>query len=142
MRGKARRAAMGGFRSWWGPSTRTWMAIALLFFGACLNLVAAVDSDSDDDRASVSTSLTLAALTVMAVGPGIKAKVCKLCKCKSTDASPFDDADPSDKWGGLRPWCHYCKVDGEAGCKTPVGRMCMICYNVFRTAGTFVFVFS
>ena len=67
-----------------------------------------------------------------------KASTCCLCSCRSTDPSPLNEALELDAWGGRRPWSKYRKVKDPVTkdvFRVPEGKLCLICYNVFRSLG-------
>ena len=51
---------------------------------------------------------------------------------------PLTSALSEDKWGGRRPWLYYVKsVDADDVIhKSPSGKCCLICFNVFRALGS------
>ena len=54
-----------------------------------------------------------------------------LCGAKCSEESPLQGSHPHDSWGGLRPWARYKKHKAD-GTKSPQGKFCLICVNVFR----------
>ena len=60
---------------------------------------------------------------------------CCMCNARSIDAAPFDYPDPET--GGCRPWTKYRKISlpDQEEVKVPEGRICLPCYNVFRSLG-------
>ena len=98
------------------------------------------DSDGADSGVSgkASTAGTLLALlTVMFIG--VKTKTCRLCGCKSDEESPLTSTcHPDDDHSGRRPWRSYTKHSQSE--KRASGRLCLICWNVFRQLGHAIFV--
>ena len=74
-----------------------------------------------------STSMLLLPILIF------KVIVCKLCGCKCNDPNPLDN-DKDDRYGGLRPWLYY-KKNKDKTAKSPEGRYCMICFNVYKALG-------
>ena len=64
-----------------------------------------------------------------------KCRQCTLCNAKSTDESPLDYSEEIfPEVQGRIPWRSYEKVktdDGET-VRVPSGRLCLICFNVYR----------
>lgn len=63
-----------------------------------------------------------------------KACTCLLCSKSSVDPSPLTHAHENDAWSGRRPWGKYRKVTDQ-GVRVPEGRICLLCFNVFRSLG-------
>ena len=64
--------------------------------------------------------------------------VCFLCSCKATDKSPLASSFSTDAFGGAVPWQAYKKVRDDTGDvigKTPWGKSCRICRNVWNAIG-------
>ena len=70
-----------------------------------------------------------------------KPKVCLLCNGRSVDESPLQTeeswADPEDS---KLPWKSYDKKKNSAGdtVRVPAGKLCLICFNVYRALGILV----
>ena len=65
---------------------------------------------------------------------------CKFCRCKASDKSPLADATTYDRFGGYRGWLSYNKVkdaENKVVARTPIGKTCIICMNVFMDLGFF-----
>ena len=108
------------------------IAVAALLVRA----VVAPGGGADDDGASVggtsagAGSADLSSLTVVFTGIGVLIKSCKLCGCKSGDASPLETAHDDDEWGGKIPWDHYTRVSDVL--KKCSGRVCRFCRSTFE----------
>lgn len=68
-----------------------------------------------------------------------KARKCCLCGCCSVDESPLeypDDIFPEHQ--GRLPWRSYEKVKNSDGdtVRVPSGKLCLICFNVYRALGS------
>ena len=68
-----------------------------------------------------------------------KARKCLLCNGSSTDQSPLeytDDVFPEVH--GRLPWRSYEKAKTKEGdtVRVPSGKLCLICFNVYRALGT------
>ena len=86
----------------------------------------------DCDAGSVASTAIAGSVPLSNVAvawEGLKPKVCKLCACKSDDRSPL----VSKNTDARRPWLHY-YPHGES-MKKASGRLCLICWNVFRQSG-------
>ena len=95
--------------------------------------------DDDDDAVDISKDALLATLIIMVIGAGVKCKECKLCKAKSTDPTPLVVPEGAPEGSQFWPWLHYTPHPDHPGYKVPLGRLCQICMNIFRSAGhTFV----
>ena len=118
----------------------------------------AMDGDVSDLASMVtSTDDGTNAIWLKVVVAGFKVRTCKLCNGLSTDHTPIhvsladavgracDSEDRlSDQYGGFLPWAKYRLVredpspDGKKGApiaRTPDGKVCMICLNVFKALG-------
>ena len=98
------------------------------------------ESDGADSGVSgkASTAGTLLALLAV-IFIGVKTKTCRLCGCKSDEESPLTSTcHPDDDHGGRRPWRSYTKHSQSE--KRASGRLCLICWNVFRQLGHAIFV--
>ena len=65
-------------------------------------------------------------------------KPCKCCLCNaaSDEFSPLKGSSEDDKYAGRRPWNKYKTVsDAAAAYRVAVGRLCLICWNVYRALG-------
>lgn len=74
-----------------------------------------------------------------------KARVCILCNCKSTDESPLEySEDVFPEANGRVPWRSHEKTRDEEGemVKVPSGKLCLICFNVYRALGAVIAVVS
>ena len=68
---------------------------------------------------------------------------CKCCLCGSSSLDPtplvskLDEAAAMPPDGGKRPWAKYrkCTPAGEDSVRVPEGRLCLLCFNVFRALG-------
>ena len=69
-----------------------------------------------------------------------KSRHCTLCNAKSTDESPLEYTEEIfPEVQGRIPWRSYEKVkmdDGEQ-VRVPSGKLCLICFNVYRALGFF-----
>ena len=95
---------------------------------------------SDGGRTEAVTTSGGAGLPVQFPNDKTTKLSCKLCSKCAGDLSPLASGSEDDQWGGFRPWNKYRKVkmpEGGPGYayKVPQGRMCMLCYNVYRSLG-------
>ena len=74
-----------------------------------------------------------------------KPRCCQLCNGRSTDESPLDYATDElfPEVEGRLPWRSYEKAKEEASAvRVPSGRLCLICFNVYRALGILAKVFE
>ncbi len=68
---------------------------------------------------------------------GRAVRQCKLCKCFSTDPSPYVSALPTDIFMGCRPWAKTKPADRMINMvimkvRDPDGKICNISLNLYR----------
>ena len=68
-----------------------------------------------------------------------KARKCLLCNSTSTEGSPLDATEEAAVDMAL-PWRSYEKVKTDDGdtVRVPSGKLCLICFNVYRALGVLV----
>ena len=68
---------------------------------------------------------------------GCEKIVCRVCNAKAMDSGPSAKLDPDGKYCGYWPWATHMSIkeDGKTTCRTPTGRICAICRNVFNMSG-------
>ena len=67
-----------------------------------------------------------------------KCRQCTLCNAKSTEESPLEYAEEIfPEVQGRIPWRSYEKVKADDGeqVRVPSGKLCLICFNVYRALG-------
>ena len=76
-------------------------------------------------------------VTPVCVKGAEKKITCRLCNAKATDKGPSAKLDPDGKYGGHWPWAQYApnKESGSIVSRTPIGRLCAPCRNVFCLSG-------
>eukprot|EP00973_Karenia_brevis_P021799 2998094-Karenia_brevis.AAC.1 len=89
--------------------------------------------NTNDDNESVSSRSSVGGMMILPVLL-LKNLQCKLCGCWCNEDSPVYNATGKEhpKYGQHRPWLYYIKHPLEDGYKTPSGRYCLFCFNVFR----------
>lgn len=60
---------------------------------------------------------------------------CCCCGCTTAEKSPFLSSTEDDAYGGLRPWSRYARCTRDVNYKSPHGKICQICWNVFKLTG-------
>ena len=86
---------------------------------------------SDDENASCVTSVVTFLTLLWA---GLKVKTCCVCGCKSNEESPLSViANDEDEHAGTLAWRSYTRHSRTE--KHASGRLCLICWNVFRKLG-------
>ena len=108
-------------------------------------------ASDDEDRPSSSSSedgQQAAAPSVASTAGGQtrichdlkKARTCQLCNCSSSDESPLDYVGEEifPEASGRVPWRSYDRVKAQDGetVRVPSGRLCLICFNVYRALGS------
>ena len=78
------------------------------------------------------------AISTLSAVPAIQVHVrqeslCGTCGEGCFAESPFVNAEPSDQYGGKRPWRRYVPHLSDLECKCPHVGMCLVCYNVIRS---------
>ena len=69
-----------------------------------------------------------------------KPKVCLLYNGRSVDESPQTEESWADPEDAKLPWKNYDKKQNSAGdtVRVPAGKLCLICFNVYRALGILV----
>eukprot|EP00435_Cladocopium_sp_Y103_P068297 s554_g31.t1 len=104
-------------------------------------------SSSSAGHASAAPSQRAPSVATTGVGLGglvicytlTKARKCLLCNGTSVDENPLETADPFETTQDLKlPWKSYEKKQTPEGdtVRVPSGRLCMICFNVYRALGS------
>ena len=94
------------------------------------------NGDEAEEIFDSSKESFLASLSIIVFGIGVKVKECKLCGAKSTDATQLVVPEGAPEGSQYWPWLHYSAHADHAGCKSPCGRICSICMNVYNLAGS------
>ena len=106
-------------------------------------------SSSSEGNAGAGDARSVKAPSVATTGVGLgglvichtltKARTCQLCNSKSMDDNPLEAADPFETPQDLKlPWKSYERRKTPEGdtVRVPSGRLCMICFNVYRALGS------
>ncbi len=88
-------------------------------------------ASADDESAQSESSVLTSAVMYLPVFI-FKSIACKLCGENSDSANPLPHKD--DEASKYRPWRDYNKRK-KPGYKVPRGKLCLICWNVFRDLG-------
>ena len=138
MRGWLKLASRGTFPSRSLPAPAP--VPARLDLGAMADLDAPMDASSSE---AAPTSAGTDAVHLRVVHHLSKPCVCMLCSAKSTDASPLlthgcAELEEGGEAAVKLPWkCHRKVTDRVTSeqVRVPEGRVCLICFNVFRVLG-------
>ena len=93
----------------------------------------------DDARSAVGSDFTkLGHGDILRLPVLIDPERCVECACCGEACncpSPLADAADDDRYGGFRPWKKYAISFVDASCKTPINKLCLICWRVFMILG-------